>query len=103
MAGGGAAAAKPRVPAKGRGRRQHQATSLPFDVMVDIAACSDPATLVRFAATCREARHHVADDPAAFRRRLRLRHADRFVLPLLRGQFIEKVKYDDYHKRKEEL
>ncbi|KAK3127947.1 hypothetical protein QOZ80_7AG0580510 [Eleusine coracana subsp. coracana] len=63
---GGGGAAKPRPPASGRGRRQHQhATSLPFDVMVDIAACSDPATLVRFAATCREARSRVAEDPAA--------------------------------------
>ncbi|KAK3125940.1 hypothetical protein QOZ80_7BG0611680 [Eleusine coracana subsp. coracana] len=43
---GGAAAAMPRPPARGRGRRQHQqATSLPFDVMVDIAARTDPATL----------------------------------------------------------
>ncbi|KAK3151117.1 hypothetical protein QOZ80_3AG0241990 [Eleusine coracana subsp. coracana] len=100
---GGAAAAKPLPPARGGGRRQNQATSLPFDVMVDIAACSDPATLVRFATTCREARHRVADDPAAFRRRLRLRHAGRFVLPLLRGHFIKKVKYDDHYRCKEEL
>ncbi|KAK3125941.1 hypothetical protein QOZ80_7BG0611690 [Eleusine coracana subsp. coracana] len=96
---------KPRPPAaRGRGRRQHQqATSLPFDVMVDIASRTDPVTLVRFAATCREARRRVADDPATFRRRLRLRHTDRFVLPLLRGHFINKVEYDDDYKRKEEL
>ncbi|KAK3127949.1 hypothetical protein QOZ80_7AG0580540 [Eleusine coracana subsp. coracana] len=82
MAGGSAVVTTSRTQA--RGRRQHQKPSLPFDVMVEIVACSDPATLVRFAATCREARRRVADDPT-FRGRLRLRHTDRFVLPLLRG------------------
>ncbi|TVU37387.1 hypothetical protein EJB05_10699, partial [Eragrostis curvula] len=60
--------------------------SLPLDVLLEIAACSDPVTLVRFAATCRAVRRRVADP--TFRRRLRLRHADRFVPSLLRGNLI---------------
>ncbi|TVU37366.1 hypothetical protein EJB05_10675, partial [Eragrostis curvula] len=83
--GGGGDATKPRLQA--RGRRQHQATSLPLDIVVEIAACTDPVTLVRCAATCWEVRHRVADDPA-FRRRLRLRRTDRFVSSLLRGHFV---------------
>ncbi|KAL6642415.1 hypothetical protein ACP70R_020596 [Stipagrostis hirtigluma subsp. patula] len=56
---------------------------LPLDLMQEIAACSDPATLLRCAATCREMRRGVSDP--AFRRRLRLRHGDGFVPGLLRG------------------
>ncbi|TVU37382.1 hypothetical protein EJB05_10693, partial [Eragrostis curvula] len=71
-------------------RRQHEQTpSLPIDIVLEIAACSDPATLVRCAATCREVRSRFTDDPT-FRGRLRLRHTDRFVLPLLRGHFVGK-------------
>uniref|UniRef100_K4A273 F-box domain-containing protein n=1 Tax=Setaria italica TaxID=4555 RepID=K4A273_SETIT len=67
-----------------RGRKQRQTPSLPFDVLLEIAARSDPATLIRCATTCRDARRRIADGPS-FRGRLRLRHTDRFVLPLLRG------------------
>jgi hypothetical protein len=70
-----------------------QATSLPLDVVLEIAARSDAGTLVRCAATCWEMRRRVAED-AALHRRLRLRHAaDRFVRPLLRGHLV--VKDDD--------
>ncbi|TVU39283.1 hypothetical protein EJB05_12694, partial [Eragrostis curvula] len=63
-----------------RGRRQHHPTtpSLPLDIVLEIAACSDPATLIRCAATCRDVRRRVADE--AFHPRLRLRRTDRFVL-----------------------
>ncbi|TVU37386.1 hypothetical protein EJB05_10698, partial [Eragrostis curvula] len=60
--------------------------SLPLDVVLEIAARSDPVTLVRCAATCRAVRRRVADP--TFWRRLRLRHADRFVPSLLRGHLI---------------
>ncbi|RLN35854.1 hypothetical protein C2845_PM03G15450 [Panicum miliaceum] len=46
----------------------------------EIAARSDPATLVRCAATCGDVRRRVAGGQA-----LRLRHAGRFVPSLLRG------------------
>ncbi|CAL5084544.1 unnamed protein product [Urochloa decumbens] len=78
MAGGGGGA--PRPP--GVRRPRDQAASLPLDVIAAIAARSDPATLVRCAATCGDLRGRVADP--GFRRRLRLRHADRFVPSLLR-------------------
>ncbi|KAL6657419.1 hypothetical protein ACP70R_005199 [Stipagrostis hirtigluma subsp. patula] len=69
--GGGGDVARSRTQAMGRRRRQ--TTSLPLDVIAEIAASSDPATLVRCAAT-----------------RLRLRHADdRFVPSLLRGHLIK--------------
>ncbi|CAL5085278.1 unnamed protein product [Urochloa decumbens] len=87
MAGGGSGdAPKPPGQASGGRRRRHQAASLPLDVMADIAARTDPVTLVRCAATCGDLRGRVADP--AFRRRLRLRHADRFVFSLLRGHLI---------------
>ncbi|TVU37383.1 hypothetical protein EJB05_10695, partial [Eragrostis curvula] len=60
--------------------------SLPLDVLLEIAARSDPVTLVRFAATCRAVRRRVADP--TFWRRLRLRHSDRFVPSLLRGHLM---------------
>ncbi|CAN6185648.1 unnamed protein product [Urochloa humidicola] len=72
-------------------RRSHQAASLPLDVMADIAARSDPVMLVRCAATCIDMRERVADP--AFHRRLRLRHADRFVPSLLRGHLLGKRSY----------
>ncbi|CAL5084548.1 unnamed protein product [Urochloa decumbens] len=89
MAGGGGDEA-PRPPGQATGgrRRRHQAASLPIDVMADIAARSDPVTLVRCAATCSDVRGRVADP--AFRRRLRLRHAHRFVPSLLRGHLVGK-------------
>ncbi|KAL6657128.1 hypothetical protein ACP70R_004908 [Stipagrostis hirtigluma subsp. patula] len=88
MPGGGAGdVARPRTQA--RGRRRRQATSLPLDVVLAIAARSDAATVIRCAATCADVRRRVVDDPT-FGGRLRLRHIDRFVLPLLRGHLIER-------------
>ncbi|CAL4901357.1 unnamed protein product [Urochloa decumbens] len=63
-------------------------SSLPLDVMADIAARSDPVTLVRCAATCIDLRRRAADP--AFHRHLRLRHADHFVPSLLRGHLVGK-------------
>ncbi|KAF8679409.1 hypothetical protein HU200_045753 [Digitaria exilis] len=85
----GDAAARPPAqttgPLRRRRRHQRQAPSLPLDVVLAIAARTDAPTLVRFAATCADARRRLADDPN-LRGRLRLRHAvDRFVPPLLRG------------------
>ncbi|KAL6896546.1 hypothetical protein ACP4OV_007118 [Aristida adscensionis] len=61
---------------------------------MEIAVSSDAATLVRCAATCPDVRGRVAageGDPAFLGRlRLRLRRADRFVLPLLRGHFVQR-------------
>nr|XP_051222183.1 uncharacterized protein LOC127340477 [Lolium perenne] len=60
-----------------------------MDILLEISARSDPVTLVRSAATCKDLRRHIADP--AFHRRLRLRHADRFVPKLLRGFFIQNL------------
>jgi hypothetical protein len=77
-------AAKRRRAAGSRGHRQ-KAAWLPLDIIIaEIAARSDPATLVPCAATCRDARRRIAEDPD-LRGRLRLRDTERFVLPLLRG------------------
>ncbi|CAN6206384.1 unnamed protein product [Urochloa humidicola] len=93
MAGGGgddvAVVASSREQAARGGRRRRQTAAaawLPLDVVAAIAARTDAATLVRCAATCRGARRRIADDdPNFLGRRLRLRHTDRFLLPLLRG------------------
>ncbi|RLN34466.1 hypothetical protein C2845_PM03G15420 [Panicum miliaceum] len=77
MPGGGGGDGILRSPAPVRGRQQRRPKWLPLDVVTAIAARSDPATLVRCAATCRDARRRVVDDPG-FRGRLRLRHTDRF-------------------------
>ncbi|XBI42972.1 hypothetical protein VPH35_107804 [Triticum aestivum] len=69
-----------------RGRRQ-KAASLPLDVLVDIAARTDPSTFVRCAATCVDMRCRVKEY-ISLRGPLRLQHGDRFVLPLLRGNLI---------------
>ncbi|XP_037455578.1 uncharacterized protein LOC119325960 [Triticum dicoccoides] len=99
--GGGNAAARSRTqPARGR---QQTTASLPLDVLVDIAARSDPATLVRCAATCVDMRCRVKEY-ISLGGRLRLRHGDRFVLPLLRGHLIRGHQYDDRGRYpKEEL
>jgi len=55
--------------------------------VLEVAAHSDPATLVRCAAASKDLRRSVADP--AFRGRLRLRHADRFVPSLMRGHLID--------------
>ncbi|CAL5097770.1 unnamed protein product [Urochloa decumbens] len=63
------------------------ATPLLVDLILEIAARSDPATLVRCAAACKDLRRHIADP--GFRRRLRLRRSDdRFVPSLLRGHLV---------------
>ncbi|KAL6642422.1 hypothetical protein ACP70R_020603 [Stipagrostis hirtigluma subsp. patula] len=59
---------------------------LPFDVLLEVAARTDPATLVCFAAACKDLYRHIAD--GAFHRRLRLRHAGRFVPSLLHGHLL---------------
>ncbi|WVZ73842.1 hypothetical protein U9M48_022100 [Paspalum notatum var. saurae] len=92
MADGAGAGAGPRPRAQARGRRISQTASLPLDIVLDIAARTDPATLVRCAATCRDLRARVADP--GFLRGLRLRHADCFVPPLLRGHLIQ----EPYHR-----
>ncbi|CAN6185669.1 unnamed protein product [Urochloa humidicola] len=86
--GGGDDAPRPLGQATGGRRPRHKAASVPLDVMADIAARSDPVTLVRCAATCSDLRGRVADP--AFRRLLRLRQADRFVPSLLRGHLVGK-------------
>ncbi|KAF7087836.1 LOW QUALITY PROTEIN: hypothetical protein CFC21_090996 [Triticum aestivum] len=78
MAGGGA---KSRTQAARR-RRQKAAAAL-----VDIAARTDPATLVRCAATCVDMRCRVKEY-ISLHGPLRLQQVDRFVLPLLRGNLI---------------
>ncbi|XBH59686.1 hypothetical protein VPH35_114379 [Triticum aestivum] len=90
-----------RTQARGR-RQQHQ--SLPFDVLVDIATRTDPATLVRCAATCVDMRCRIKDVPG-LHGCLRLRHGNRFVLPLLHGHLIRGYPYDGRgrRKKKEEL
>uniref|UniRef100_A0A0Q3Q7C3 F-box domain-containing protein n=1 Tax=Setaria italica TaxID=4555 RepID=A0A0Q3Q7C3_SETIT len=50
---------------------------LPLDLVLEIAALSDPATLVRCVAASKDLHRRIADP--AFHGRLRLRHADRFV------------------------
>ncbi|KAL6642417.1 hypothetical protein ACP70R_020598 [Stipagrostis hirtigluma subsp. patula] len=63
-----------------------------LDLLLDIAARTDAPTLVRCAATCRDMRRHIADP--AFHRRLRLRHADRFIPFLLRGHLFPSPRSD---------
>lgn len=80
-------------PAGGAGERRRHPTAAsltPFDIVLEIAARSDPVTLVRCAATCRVA----AGD--AFR--LRFRHADRFVPSLLHGHVVERNKQMKGHR-----
>ncbi|XBI35178.1 hypothetical protein VPH35_120899 [Triticum aestivum] len=63
---------------------------LPADLLLEIAARSDPVTLVRCAATCKALRRQIADP--AFLSPLRLRGADRFVPALFRGMFIQNLR-----------
>ncbi|CAN6219833.1 unnamed protein product [Urochloa humidicola] len=97
MAGGGdvVVPSSREQAARGARRRRQTAAWLPLDVVAAIAARSDAATLVRCAATCKDARRRIADDPG-FLGRLRLRHTDRFLLPLLRGHL---VKISNYKER----
>ncbi|CAN6169145.1 unnamed protein product [Urochloa humidicola] len=96
---GGDVVSRTRAQGKGRRRRQQQTPSLPLDVVLAIAARTDAATLVRCAATCAEARRRLADD-GDLRSRLRLRHTDRFVLPLLRGDLVH---VEDSFRRKKDM
>ncbi|VAI41911.1 unnamed protein product [Triticum turgidum subsp. durum] len=95
---GGGGDARSRTQAA-RGRRQ-KAASLPLDVLVDIAARTDPATFVRCAATCVDMRCRVKEY-ISLHGPLHLRHGDRFVLPLLRGHLIYRQR--DWSMPKEEL
>ena len=70
-----------------RGPSPPPAFPLPLDLVLEVAAHSDPATLVRCAAASKDLRRSVADP--AFRGRLRLRHAGRFVPSLMRGHLID--------------
>ncbi|KAL6905900.1 hypothetical protein ACP4OV_003501 [Aristida adscensionis] len=68
---------------------------LPLDLVLEIAARTDPGALVRCAATCRDVRRRIAAADGAFRGRLRLRHADRFVPSLLRGHLFTRSLHKD--------
>ncbi|XBH59703.1 hypothetical protein VPH35_114395 [Triticum aestivum] len=98
VVGGGGGDPRSQMQAA-RGRRQ-KAASLPLDVLVDIAARTDPATFVRCAATCVDMRCRVKEY-ISLRAPLRLQHGDRFVLPLLRGHLI--YGSHDWSKPKEKL
>ncbi|KAJ1292287.1 hypothetical protein BS78_02G380500 [Paspalum vaginatum] len=75
--GGDVVVVKPPAAQATRGRRhRQQRASLPFDVLLEIAARTDPATFIRCAATCRDMRRRVPP---------RLQRTDRFVLPFLIG------------------
>ncbi|KAF8658050.1 hypothetical protein HU200_059514 [Digitaria exilis] len=79
------------------GKQQYK-KGLPMDVTVEIAGCTDPATIVRLAATCKDLRRYIAD-PSSFRghrRRLRLRRGERLVPSLLGGQLVGKWGNDLY-------
>ncbi|CAL4911083.1 unnamed protein product [Urochloa decumbens] len=70
---------------------------LPMDVMLEIAWGTDPETVVRCAATCKELRRHIfGSSSSRSRRRLRLRRGDRLVPSLLGGQLIGKWGEDLY-------
>ncbi|VAI61543.1 hypothetical protein VPH35_112618 [Triticum aestivum] len=62
-------------------------SALPMDVLLEISARSDPVTLVRCAAACKDLRREIADP--AFHPRLRLRRADRFMPLFFRGFFVQ--------------
>ncbi|KAF8726395.1 hypothetical protein HU200_019859 [Digitaria exilis] len=74
-----------------------QNKGLPMDVMLEIAGGTDPETIVRLAATCKDLRRYIAD-PSSFRghRRLRLRRGERLVPSLLGGQLVGKWGNDLY-------
>ncbi|CAN6340016.1 unnamed protein product [Urochloa humidicola] len=84
-----AGAAKPSpMPRKQPRRCKH--ASLPLDLLLEIAARTEPATLVRCAATCKELRRHIAKP--VFHGRLR--RGERFVPSLLRGCLVSRYRYD---------
>ncbi|KAL6642423.1 hypothetical protein ACP70R_020604 [Stipagrostis hirtigluma subsp. patula] len=71
-----------------RGQRHRTPPPVPLDLLLEVAARTDPATVVRFAAACKDLYRHIAD--GGFHRRLRLRHAGRFVPSLLCGHLVDK-------------
>ncbi|CAN6353224.1 unnamed protein product [Urochloa humidicola] len=74
-----------------------QRQGLPMDVMVEIAWGTDPKTVVRCAATCKELRRHIFDSSSSrCRRHLRLRRGDHLVPSLLVGQLIGRWGEDLY-------
>ncbi|CAN6353223.1 unnamed protein product [Urochloa humidicola] len=84
-----AGAAEPSpMPRKQPRRCKH--ASLPLDLLLEIAARTEPATLVRCAATCKELRRHIANP--VFHGRLR--RGERFVPSLLRGCLVSRYRYD---------
>ncbi|KAK3136385.1 hypothetical protein QOZ80_5BG0433190 [Eleusine coracana subsp. coracana] len=82
----------PAAAARRSRRSRRETPPLPLDLVLEIAARSDPATLVRCAATCKDLRRQVADP--GFHGSLRLRHADRFVPSLLLGHLVSKSPTD---------
>ncbi|KAK3136382.1 hypothetical protein QOZ80_5BG0433150 [Eleusine coracana subsp. coracana] len=67
----------------------------PLDLLLEIIGRTDPATVVRCAATCKELRRRIADPE--FHGCLRLRHTtERFIPSLLRGFLVEKWSNDMY-------
>ncbi|CAN6330873.1 unnamed protein product [Urochloa humidicola] len=84
---------RPRM--RRRRRQSRSITHLPMDVMLEIARRTDPATLARFAATCKDLRRHMTD-PSFRSRRLGLRHGERFAPPSSLGQLVCKWDNDVY-------
>ncbi|XP_044405425.1 uncharacterized protein [Triticum aestivum] len=72
------------APSQAARRRRQKAASMPLDVLVDIAVRTDPATLVRCAATCMDR----VKEYISLHGPLCLQQGDRFVLPLLRDNLI---------------
>ncbi|KAF8658049.1 hypothetical protein HU200_059513 [Digitaria exilis] len=69
---------------------------LPMDVILEIAGGTEPETIVRLAATCKDLRRYIGD-PSSFRGgRLRLRRGERLVPSLLGGQLVGKWGNDLY-------
>ncbi|RLM98232.1 hypothetical protein C2845_PM06G13210 [Panicum miliaceum] len=77
------------MPKRSRRGPSPPAFPLPLDLVLEVAARSDPATLVRCATASKDLRRRVADPAFRGRLRLRLRHADRFVPSLMRGHLVE--------------
>ncbi|TVU51482.1 hypothetical protein EJB05_02914, partial [Eragrostis curvula] len=68
-------------------KRPRAAGHLPTELLLEIVGRTDPATVVRCAATSKELRRHIADP--AFHGCLRLRRSKCFIPSLLRGYLLE--------------
>nr|CAB3459699.1 unnamed protein product [Digitaria exilis] len=84
MAGAATTNTRPRI--KRSRQHKHASASLPLDILLEIAARSDPAILVRCATACRALRRRIAGTD--LHGRLRLGQPDRFVPSLLRGRLL---------------